>query len=200
MSSDGSFADVFSGLGNASPEAARKLYERFAQRLVALAHMRLDALIRRKEDPEDVVQSVFKSFFRRQADGEFRLQGWNEVWTLLVTITVRKCAGRAEHFRAGRRNIHSEQSLAASGDSSAGWVPESREPTPAEAALFMETVERIMSELNDREREIVGLVLQGCDPQEISRRINRTERTVYRVLEHVKERLTTFGAEGDDSP
>jgi hypothetical protein len=65
--------------------------ERFASRLIALARAELDSRIRQKVDPEDVLQSVYKSFFRRHAEGEFDLDGWDRLWAVLATITINKC-------------------------------------------------------------------------------------------------------------
>ena len=44
---------------------------------------------RQKVDPEDVVQSAFRSFFTRQAAGQFDVASWDDLWGLLVVITVR---------------------------------------------------------------------------------------------------------------
>ena len=36
------------------------------------------------------MQSVFKSFFVRQGQGQFELDNWDSLWGLLVRITLRK--------------------------------------------------------------------------------------------------------------
>src|SRR5262249_10897697 len=63
------------------------------------------------------------------------------------------------------------------------------EPTPSEAAMLTETVERLMRCLDGRHRDILALRLQGHAPPEISSRLGCTERTVYRVLERGKQWL-----------
>ena len=40
---------------------------------------------------EDVMASVFKSFFRRHAEAPFDLSSWDSLWSLLTLITLRKC-------------------------------------------------------------------------------------------------------------
>ena len=69
--------------------AADAIFHRFARRLVGMARGRLDGRLRQKVDPEDVVQSVFRSFFDRSARGEFDFANWEAVWGLLVLLTVR---------------------------------------------------------------------------------------------------------------
>src|SRR5438093_631392 len=83
--------------------AADAIFQRFARRLVGMARSRLDGRLRQKVDAEDVVQSVFRSFFDRSARGEFDFANWEGVWGLLVLLTVRKCGHRAVHFHAERR-------------------------------------------------------------------------------------------------
>src|SRR5690242_9456367 len=61
VASEPSFADLMARLRAGDDAAAAALFQRFATRLIALARGRLDGLVRRKVDPEDVVQSVFRS-------------------------------------------------------------------------------------------------------------------------------------------
>ena len=65
-----SFDDVMGRLraGDQSA-AATEIFQRFARRLIGLARTRLDDRVRSKVDAEDVLQSVFRSFFVRQAVG-----------------------------------------------------------------------------------------------------------------------------------
>jgi RNA polymerase sigma-70 factor (ECF subfamily) len=64
------FHDLMARLRDGDPDAARAVFDRFARRLAALAAARLPAVLRSKLDPEDVVQSAFRTFFRRQAAGD----------------------------------------------------------------------------------------------------------------------------------
>ena len=69
-----------------------------------LAGTRLNTRVRRQVDPEDVVQALFRSFFDRQAAGQFELENWNSLWSLLVRIAVRKGgAGSGTARRAAGR-------------------------------------------------------------------------------------------------
>src|SRR5262249_58739563 len=98
-----SFAALVGRLHTGDPEAAAQVFHRFAERLVGLASSRLARVLRPKAEPEDVVQSVFRSFFARQRQGQFDLRGWDHPWDLLVLVTLRKCCNRAEFFEAARR-------------------------------------------------------------------------------------------------
>src|SRR4051794_22331363 len=100
MTGDGSFDNIMTRLRAGDDGTTREVFRRFAARLIGLARSQLDSRIIRKEDPEDVVQSVYRSFFRRAADGQFACDTWGDLWSLLTVITVRKCRDRADYFRA----------------------------------------------------------------------------------------------------
>src|SRR5262245_35467145 len=108
MAADHPFAELMEGLRQRDEGAAEAVWERFARRLVALAATRLPNRLRARVDPEDVVQSVFKSFFARQAGARFTLENWDNLWTLLTVLTVRKCGHRVVHFQAARRDVRRE--------------------------------------------------------------------------------------------
>ena len=185
-----SFNELQAGLKAGDQEAARELFTRFATRLVALARSRLDTRLRQKVDPEDVVQSVYKSFFMRAADGQFDFKTWDSLWTILAVITLRKCGHRIEHFRAACRDVRREQASAANSDDSlASFEAIAREPQPTEAAELTETLERVMQQLDDREQQIFMLRLQGFSTAEIAPQVQRTDRTVRLVLERIRKLL-----------
>jgi RNA polymerase sigma-70 factor (ECF subfamily) len=151
-------------------------------------------------DPEDVVQSVFRSFFARYADTRFRLEGWDNLWTVLTVLTVRKCGHRLRHFRADRRDVKRESPpLADPGTSEKGWEAAAPEPTPSEALLLSETLEEVLKGLKPAQRPIVELRLQGYTIEEISGQVGCTERTVYRVLDKVRALLGELVVDGGES-
>src|SRR4051812_33315367 len=98
-----SFAEFLAHLHSGDDAAAQELFGRFAHQLIALARQHIDGRLRHKVDPEDVVQSAYKSFFFRYGEGKLEGVNWNSLWGLLTLITVRKCAERAAYHRAERR-------------------------------------------------------------------------------------------------
>src|SRR5262245_24535885 len=72
-----SFAAWMQRLRAGEDDAAREVFERFARRLVLLARARFDKQLAHRVDPEDVVQSAFKSFFIRQREGNFQFGDWD---------------------------------------------------------------------------------------------------------------------------
>jgi RNA polymerase sigma-70 factor (ECF subfamily) len=162
---------------------------RFAIQLVALARRHLAQRIQQKSSPEDVVQSTFRSFFKRLRRGQFDFESWDGLWSLLVLITVRKCAGRREYFLAARRDVRREVPLSTtSGGGDLQHLPLSRGPRPEEAVALTELVEQLLCGLSESEQQMVRLRLEGYGIAEISHTMDRAERTVRRVLARVRRR------------
>ncbi len=189
MNADASFTDLMARLRDGDDTAAAAVFRRFVRRLIGFTRGQLETWVRLKIDPEDVVQSVYKSFFARYEAGQFAVADWDGLWGLLTCIAVRKCVNHVHFWRAVRRQSSREVSL-----SSVEVAPEygrllAREPTPAEAAALTETLEQLMQGLPPFDREVLVLHLQGHDIPAISVRVARSERTVRRALEVARLRL-----------
>ena len=148
--------------------------------------------LQRRLDADDVIQSVFRSFFDKSDRYVHRRAG--DLWRLLAEITVRKCKNQVRYLHADRRDVRREATPAFDPSASA-WDTISQEPTASHAAVLTETVERLMHGMEDHERDIVSLSLQGYTAQEIGAELGRAERTVQRVRERVKKRLQRMRAE-----
>ena len=170
-------------------QAARRVFERFAGRLTALARTRLSDLVRAQVDPEDIVQSVFRSFFVRQSAGEFSLEGWDKMWSLLAMITLRKCGHRADYLYAACRDVHRQAQFSEIPESIAAFEAIAREPTPVESALLEEAMQEMFAAFKPRQRRIIEMRLQGAGVAEISEAVGCTERTVSRALKSVRQWL-----------
>src|SRR5262249_11195652 len=149
--------------------------------------------------PEDVLQSVYKSFFARFARGEGRVasvDGWGSLLGLLLVMTARKCALQQAHHRKKRRSIEREQPAPAEEDSSGGVEALAREPTPEEAAIFNDLLGRLVGDLQDWERRVVELGIEGHTVPEIAAAVGWADRTVHRVRDRVRKRLERLLDEG----
>jgi RNA polymerase sigma-70 factor (ECF subfamily) len=184
-----SFLEWVTRLRAGDDDAAREIFGRFTRQLIALAHRQFGAGLRHKVDPEDVVQSAYKSFLGRYGEGNLEAVTWNGLWGLLTRITVRKCLDRVAYHQAACRDVRREVAAATGVDEVPGLETLGREPTPLEAVLLNETVHQLLTGLDETERPIVELSLQGYTTQEISERLGHPERTVRRLRERVRKRL-----------
>jgi hypothetical protein len=69
----------------------RRNHFSYANRLIALARSRLSSKLAGRIDPEDVVQSVYRSFFAEARAGRYHLDRGGDLWRLLVAM--RHCWG-----------------------------------------------------------------------------------------------------------
>jgi RNA polymerase sigma-70 factor (ECF subfamily) len=193
------FSRLAQRLCTGDADAETLVVRRFTVQLVALARRHLAGRIRQKTSPEDAVQSAFKSFFKRLHRGQFDLDSWDGLWSLLVVITVRKCAARRAYYLAARRDVRRETPLATSGDPDTQCVALSRAPRPEEALALTELIEQLLRDLGDGEQQIVHLRLQGYSISEICHTLGRADRTVRRVLARLRHRALQMTNEDDDS-
>jgi RNA polymerase sigma-70 factor (ECF subfamily) len=184
MASTDSFLEVMTRLQAGDEAAAREIFQRFVGKLVELARCQFDAVLRHKVDPEDVVQSAYKSFFLRYGAGELEVHDWGNLWGLLTVITLRKCLDRVAYHQAQRRDVQREAA-----EIQPWWQAVARDPLPEEAAVLAETVELLLRGLDADERPILEMSLQGYTTPEISARLGRPERSVRRLRERVKKQL-----------
>lgn len=166
-------------------QAARELFDRYAERLLALARRRLSQRMASRVDPEDVVQSVFRTFFYRAKEGQFDFQGQDDLSKLLVRITVHKTLRQIEFHKAAKRDPGME---AAQSDPDHDRLKEvlDGEPTPEAAITFLDQLEHFLGQLNPDERQILELRLQGESNRDIAKKLGIYDRKIRRVLERVK--------------
>lgn len=171
-------------------DAATQLFERYADRLVSLAQSRLPARLAPRVDAEDVVQSVYRSFFAGARAGRYELERGGDLWRLLVTITANKVHRQYEHHQRDKRDARREQPLAGD-DSLLGLTGPLlvRAPGPHEVVALCDELEGLLRDLKPAYRRIVELRLQGYNVFEIAEETGCGERTVRRVLDKIKTRL-----------
>jgi RNA polymerase sigma-70 factor (ECF subfamily) len=171
-------------------QAARHLFDRFTERLLAMAHKRLAEKLARRLDAEDVVQSAYRSFFRGAREGRFVIERSGDLWRLLAAITLNKLKHQIQKHSAGKRALKREEVPTGDKDNSVvhggGY---SREPAPDEAAALADMVESLLRHLHPVQREMLELRLQGSTLEEIAAQTHRSERTVRRLLEQIRQQL-----------
>jgi RNA polymerase sigma factor (sigma-70 family) len=167
------------------PEAARQLFEQYVDRLVALARRRLSRNLAGRVDPEDIVQSVFRTFFGRLKEGRFHLEEKDDLCKLLVRITVHKTLRQVAFQKAAKRDPTQE-----TGQEDAGrehvFALLSREPGPEEEVAFLDQLEHFLAEMRPEDRKILEMRLDGYNNEEIARELKISDRKIRRVMERVR--------------
>ena len=187
MGSDATFDEVMRRVRAGDGAAETALFQQYVRRLIALAARQFDASLRDRADVELVVLSACKSFFLRNRRGEFQVDDWGELWSVLAMITLRKCADRLRHLRAGRRDTGREVAWP-DGDAELPYVLD-RAPSAVDTAILTETVETLFQAMTPDDRPIVEEILLGYTAQEVAEHVGCSERTVRRVRQRAQRRL-----------
>lgn len=171
-------------------EAARELFYRYSERLIALVRTRLSDKVAARLDPEDVVQSVYRSFFSNARDNRYVLERSGDLWRLLVAMALRKVVSQVRHENAERRSVKREEVVPDAGDEFGRFTEVmGREPSPADASAVLDELEELMRGLDPVARRILEMRLQGYRTQEIALEVRRSDRMVRLSMEDVRRSL-----------
>lgn len=176
--------------------AAELLYYRYSARLHGLADRQISSGLKPVLGPDDIVQSAFRSLFRGVNSGSYSAPESGSLWSLLAVIAIHKIRRKASRNRSVV--AMSESQL----DGEASMLPE------VEDSLSQEQVELSVREaiegLQPLEQTVVEYRMQGLTVEEISEKIDRSCRTVERMLQRIREKLSDLleedfsGVSGND--
>ena len=168
------------------PDAATQLYLRYAERLRALAAGQVAPDLAPRVDPEDIVQSVFRTFFRRAAGGQYDVPEGEELWKLFLVIALHKIRSTAMAHRAAKRDVRA--TVTGLSDTPAGRRLAAPDETPLTALRLV--IDDMLDGLPGSMRAIVELRVEGYGVEEIAARTERSRRSVERALQEFRNRLS----------
>ena len=192
MMSDSSVTRWLERLETGDDVAAAKLWNAYFDRLVHLAHGRLQAKFAKVNDAEDIALSAFHSFCRGVENKKFpALSDRDGLWRLLVSITIHKLLHVVRDQKRIKRGgqFHELKGLDSSSDSIAAVNQiVSREPSPDFALEVAEQYQEMMHSLGDNELvQLATWKMEGYSNDEIARKLNRATRTVERKLQLIRK-------------
>jgi DNA-directed RNA polymerase specialized sigma24 family protein len=190
MAPEGSVTRWLGPLQVGDPAAVQQLWERYFQRLVALARKKLPGTARQAADEEDVALSAFESFCCNAERGRFpQLADRDDLWRLLVALTSRKAAHLLRDL--GRQKRGGGARVVPQGGGAEEMPLEeflSREPSPVFAVQVAEECRRLLALLGDPELEAVALwKMEGYTTEEVAAKLNKSPHTVKRKLRLIRD-------------
>jgi RNA polymerase sigma factor (sigma-70 family) len=196
MSSQQSVTFWISQLRDGELHALQKLWERYSDRLIELARLRLGAAPKQIADEHDIVNSVFHSLCRGAQAGRIReLQNRDELWWLLLAIAKRRIVDHMRRETAQKRGagrVVTETNFVGDEETSDRFQLDqlvSREPTPDFVVALGEEHDRLLGGLRDeRLRQVATMRIEGYTVEEIAERIQIGKRSVERKLELIRRR------------
>jgi RNA polymerase sigma-70 factor (ECF subfamily) len=165
-------------------DAATALYLKYADQLRSLAIAQRPPALAARMDADDIVQSVFRTFFRRAARDGYDVPEGEDLWKLFLVIGLNKIRNATTHHRAARRDIRQTVPL---GEADAG--PTAVEGDRIGLTVLRMVIDEALDRLPDTARQIVALRIEGCEVAEIADRVGRAKRSVERVLQQFRDEL-----------
>src|SRR5947208_10098157 len=90
LTSESSDQSLLRRFRSGSQDAATLLYTRYAERLRAVVRSQCSPDLARRVDADDIVQSVFRSFFQRADQGFYEVPDGEDLWKLFLIIALNK--------------------------------------------------------------------------------------------------------------
>ncbi len=166
-------------------DAATALYRRYAGRLLGLAAAKTSPDLQTRLDPEDIVQSVFRTFFRRAALGEYEVPAGEELWKLFLVIGLYKIRTAAVHHRAAKRDVRQT----AAGAAFEAVVGSAGTPDDLALQALRLTIDELLDPLPPHYRDVVRLRMDGFEVADIAAKTGRAKRSVERILQEFRRKL-----------
>ncbi len=162
--------------------AAEALWSRYFEQLLRQARRRMTSLPTAVYDEEDAAISTFRVLCDKLREGAYPdLADRDELWHLLLTMLARKINRRVAYEGAGKRG--QPASLNPSEDQSLDPI-DWRTLTDQSSQDCRELLEKLADE---RLEQVAMWKLEGYSNAEIAVKLNRTRRTVQRMVDLIKE-------------
>lgn len=168
-------------------DALAELLQRYEAEVRLTARILLGRALRPHLDSVDLVQSVYHSLMVGLRENKIEVGTPQQFLGLATTIVRRKVA---RHWRRIQRQQRLEPHRDETEDAADLLTSlSSPEAGPAETALYNDAVEYLCCQIDDKDRQLIELRLQGCSTAEVARRL-RLDPDILRVrLSRLRKRL-----------
>lgn len=179
-----------------SQDAAQHLYERYAPRVRALARARCGPGLATRVEADDIVQSVFSRFFAGARSGRYDIPEGQDLWGLFLVLALNRIRAEGVFHLAARRDVRMTAALER--------LPRSARPAeqkrcPAEGFQKL-VVEDVLACLPAPHRDVVEKRIAGHAVAEIAQQMGRSKRSVERILQQSRNRLSVLLPDHERGP
>lgn len=182
---------LLQSLQRGEQDAATELFRRYARRLRALARSNSNAKLALRVDADDIVQSVFRTFFRVAVKGAYEVPEGKDLWNLLAVIALNKIRTAATRHRAGKRDVRATIEL-----DLLDAAKEAARAPQAEQAFVQLVVKEALARLTPAERRAIELRMENFEVAEIAIRCDCSKRTAERLIAQALSKLKRLFEEG----
>ncbi len=187
---DDNFVKLLTRVRGGDESAAGQLVERYERAVLRAVRSRLGQSMRRAMDSMDVVQSVHQSLLIGLRSQRYDMTSPAQLIALAVVMVQRKIA---RHWRKIKQMPTAESETVGS----AGGTPlngiTSDEPAPAETAAASDLLELFLSQLDEFDRQLVRLKLDGHSSVEAAAILSREPAFIRMRWSRLRQQLRKGG-------
>lgn len=157
--------------------AAQHLWQRYFHQLMHQARMRMSNVEKTSYDEEDAAISTFNVLCQKLQEGCYpRIADRGELWHLMLTVLVRKI-GRRNKYQSAAKRLESRSIARFSVDEL---------PAAGSQEIPCECFELIALLGDVNLQQVALLKFEGYTNNEIAVKMNRTRRTIQRMLNLIR--------------
>ncbi len=194
-SNDSHFHELLAKARDGDADALNLLARTYERDLRIAARVHLGPALRPYLDSIDLVQSVHRSLIRGLRGDKFELDNSASLIALALTMVRRKVA---RQWRRHRRQMRLDSQMnAAESVNDVLTTLTSRSDEPSRAAAVRDATARVCRDLDDADRQLLELRLQGWNTAEIAQQTGHTPEALRIRLFRLRKRLMEEGMGGE---
>ncbi|MCA9072745.1 MAG: sigma-70 family RNA polymerase sigma factor, partial [Planctomycetaceae bacterium] len=158
---------------NGDEYAAEVLHNRYVAKLLNLVGRHLANRFNPRLGADDVVQSVFGSFFHGTKEGRYEFECENDFWKLLLTIALNKVRNSVRHHQTQRRDL-SKEAFSTNTVGADGLIASLSSPkrVARDYLEFIECLDELLEHLDPQEQDLIRYQIEGFTQKEIAQKLN----------------------------
>lgn len=168
-------------IGHFASAGLEDFVNRCTERLLKKVRKQLPDRLRQRLDPEDIVQSVYRSFSQRLKEGNYAFDDSEHVRRLLTMMTYHEIRSAIRYHENEARDVRRE------GKGAEERLPLLDDlPGPEEVVAFQDLIEHRLKDWPEKHRAMVTLFLHGESIDGIAGRLACSASAVRRVLDSLQ--------------
>lgn len=196
-----SLGSMLQRLKSGDESAASEILERYESQVRLVVRRFLPRVLRSRFDSQDIMQSVWRSFFLKLrtgqppsspdqpggGDGGQEFQNAGQLFEFLSRMARNKVIDQYRRETSQKADVHRQRAL--HGDKGENLDPPSSCESPAEVAEAADELSHWRSLIPADRQELIDMKADGMSTREIGVKLGISERTVQRVLEDLRQRV-----------
>ncbi|CAN5529860.1 hypothetical protein BH11PLA2_BH11PLA2_50320 [soil metagenome] len=191
------FADLLTKAGQGDIAAQHALVKQYEPKVRMVARVLLGPALRPYLESGDLTQSVHKSIIVGLRENKFEIAGPDQLIGLALTVLRRKAAKHWRHLQRQQRLSGDKSLRSTDGLTDVLTALSSGGQDPAAEAQFRDQLEALCEHLDDTEKRVIDLRLEGYNLAEIAD-MTGVNRVALRVrMTRLRQRLEAAGVMTD---